>query len=214
FGDSLTERQRDAMVRAVYVHFCTMLIEILTMPRRLHPCNWKKHVALQGGDRIVAALMSGRPLLFVTGHFGNWEMAGYALGLFGFWTHAIAGPIDNPHVDRFLRAFRERTGQHILAKSGEFDRIQDVLASGGVLATLADQDAGQRGLFVEFFGRPASTHKAIALLALEYGVTLAVALVRNTGQPLSYCVHVEDIICAEEYVQRPDVVRAITQRFT
>src|SRR5262245_7782435 len=102
FGAALDDRQRDQMVRGVYLHFCTMLIEILTLPRRLHPCNWKKYVELHGADRIVAALLSGRPLLLVTGHFGNWEMAGYALGLFGFSTYAIARTLDNPHVDRFL----------------------------------------------------------------------------------------------------------------
>src|SRR5205085_3967380 len=112
--------------------------------------------------------------LIVTGHLGNWELAGFALGLFGFRTHAIARTLDNPHLDRFLRRFREKTGQRVLAKKGDYDQIAGLLESGGVLATLADQDAGQRGLFVDFFGRPASTHKAIALLAIEYDVPLVV----------------------------------------
>src|SRR3712207_8551965 len=59
---------------------------------------------------------------------------------FGFRTHAIARPLDNPHLDRFFRSFRERTGQRILAKQGDFDDIERVLREGGVLATLADQD--------------------------------------------------------------------------
>ena len=55
------------------------------------------------GRELVHHLLSDRPLLFVTGHFGNWEMAGYTLGLLGFRTHAIARPLDNPYLDDFLR---------------------------------------------------------------------------------------------------------------
>lgn len=224
FGSQLDERQRTQMVQAVYVHFCTMLVEILCLPRRLHPTTWRRYVELLGGDRIVGALLSGRPLMIVTGHFGNWELAGYALGLFGFSTHAIARTLDNPHLDRFLRGFRERTGQYIIDKSGEFDKIQAVLGGAGVLATLADQDAGQRGQFVDFFNRPASTHKAVALLALEYNALMLVIGVpwlenchvggRWLGSPGRYYVTLADAIDPAEYEGRPDAVKAITQRYS
>jgi KDO2-lipid IV(A) lauroyltransferase len=89
-----------------------------------------------------------------------------------------------------------------------------VLDRGGILATLGDQDAGQRGLFVDFFGRPASTHKAIALLALEYNVPmLVIGTPKMTASGL-YKGEVEDLIRPEEYAGRPDAIPAITQRFT
>ncbi len=224
FGEQLDERQRDQMVRAVYVHFCTLLVEIIQFPQKFHASNWKRYAELYGGDRLVAALLSGRPLMIVTGHFGNWEIAGYAVGLFGFTTHAIARTLDNPYLDRFLLSFRERTGQKILAKKGDFDQIQDLLAASGVIATLADQDAGQRGQFVEFFGRPASTHKAVALLALEFNTSLLVLGVPRVGEgefnghrfeaPERYRIILSDYIDPEEYAGRPDAVKAITQRYT
>src|SRR5205823_6564805 len=142
------------------------------------------------------------------------EMAGYALGLFGFQTYAIARRIDNPYLDRFLASFRQRTGQTILDKNDDYGRIQQVLAERGVLATLGDQDAGQRGLFVDFFGRPASTHKAVALLALEYNVPLLVVGTPRVGEPLRYEIVAEDLILPEDYAGRSDAVLAITQRFT
>jgi KDO2-lipid IV(A) lauroyltransferase len=95
-----------------------------------------------------------------------------------------------------------------------------------VLATLGDQDAGARGMFVDFFGRPASTHKAVAILALEYQVPmLVVGTMRVTdgpmppegpgvGDPLRYEVVVEDLLLPEEYANRPNAVRAMTERFT
>jgi KDO2-lipid IV(A) lauroyltransferase len=212
--DRFADAEREALVRSIYGHFCQLLIEIVHVPRRLHINNWRRYLDLDQAQPVINCLLSDRPLLIVTGHFGNWEMAGYALGMLGFGIHAIARPLDNPYLDDFLRQFRERTGQRILAKKGDFDQMQRILASKGVLATLADQDAGQRGLFVSFFGRPASTHKAIALLALEYRVPVAVVLATNTGKPMSYRVTLEELILPEEYAGLPDGVQALTQRFT
>src|SRR5205807_3197499 len=65
-----------------------------------------------------------------------------------------------------------------------------------------------------FFNRPASTHKAIALLALEHRVPLLVTGTPRVGQPMGYQVMAEDLILPEEYEGKPDAVRAMTQRFT
>ncbi len=203
------------LVHAVYRHFCTLVMEIAHVPRKLHPHNWRRYVELVNCRPFVNQLLADRPLLIVTGHFGNWELGGYTLGLFGFRTHAIARPIDNPYLDDFLRSFRERTGQKLLAKHGDFDQMQALLTGNGILATLADQDAGQRGLFVDFFGRPASTHKAVALMSIEYRVPLMVIGVRKVGEPFRYQVLVQDVIRPEEYDgRRADAVKAMTQRFT
>ena len=155
----------DRHVRCVYEHFCTVFVEMVQIPRRLHVSNWRRRMELIHGGRVVGGLTKGRAMLIVTGHFGNWEMAGYALGMFGFRTYAVARRIDNPHLDKFLARFRSGTGQTILDKNTDYDRIQQVLREGGAIAMLCDQDAGQRGMFVDFFGRPASTFKSIALLS-------------------------------------------------
>jgi KDO2-lipid IV(A) lauroyltransferase len=211
----LGDAARDRMVRGVYRHFCLLVVELTRLPRCLHPTSWRRHLELVGGDKMVQHILSDRPLLFVTGHFGNWEMAGYVLGLLGFKTYAIARTLDNPYLNHFLQhRFRQRTGQTILDKSGDFERIQAVLRSGGVLGTLADQDAGQRGQFVEFFGRPASTHKAVALLALEYDTVLLVVGTPRVGGPLEYQAVVEDVIDPRDYRGRADAVRLMTERYT
>jgi KDO2-lipid IV(A) lauroyltransferase len=214
FPGRYTEEEIDALVRGVYLHFCTVLIEIIHLPRCLHPTNWRRYLELGNGPQMVGGLLSGRPLLIVTGHFGNWELAGYALGLLGFTTYAVARPLDNPYLDAFFLRFREKTGQKILAKKGDFEQMQALLDNGGVIATLADQDAGQRGLFVNFFGRPASTHKAIALLALGHRTPLVVVGTPKVAAPMYYQVRSTEVILPEEYEGHPDAVRAITQRFT
>jgi KDO2-lipid IV(A) lauroyltransferase len=214
FPGRFDNAQLDALVLQVYRHFCKLVIDIIHLPRKLNPHTWRRHLEIPEIPKVIDCLLSGQPLLLATGHFGNWEAGGYTLALLGFTTHAIARPLDNPYLDDFLRRFRERTGQKILAKKGDFDQMQSILARGGLLATLADQDAGQRGLFVDFFGRPASTHKAVALLALEYKVPMMVVGIRKMRGELRHELHIADVIYPEEYEAQPDAVRAITQRYT
>lgn len=217
FPGTYSEAELDALVRAVYRHFLLMLVEIMFLPRLLHVENCRQYLKFRSsedGRRVMEPILWGRPILLATGHFGNWEFSSYVMGLMGFGIHAIARPLDNPFLDKLLRRFREIHGQKILAKSGDFDQIQEVLKSGGLLGTLADQDAGQRGLYVNFFNRPASTHKAVALLALEHRVPIVVFATIRLDRPMHYQAMVEDVILPEEYEDRPDAVRAMTQRYT
>ena len=214
FGDRYTAAERDRIVRAVYRHFCRMLMEMLHIPRKLHLETWRRRITLVGQEAVVDRLLKGGPVILLSGHFGNWEMAGYLFGVFGFPPHSVARTLDNPYLDRFLRSFRERTGQRMIPKKGGYDQMLEVLRSGGVLSFLADQDAGERGLFVEFFGRPASTHKAIALLALEHRAPVAVGYARRIGPGFRYEVGCDAVIDPDEWSGTADDVRLLTQRYT
>jgi KDO2-lipid IV(A) lauroyltransferase len=142
-------------------------------------------------------------------------MAGYVTGVVGLRTYAIARILDNPYLHRFLLKFRQKTGQTILSKTGDFDRITAVLESGGVIATLGDQDAGAKGLFVDFFNRPASTHKAVALLSLQYDAPMVILGVPRIGWPMKFRWEIEEVIDPRSYAgRRASAVKAITVRFT
>jgi KDO2-lipid IV(A) lauroyltransferase len=214
FGDELTEADRNRIVRAVYLHFCMMLVEILHIPRKLHPTTWRDRITLIGHEAVLDRLISGGPMIMLTGHFGNWEMAGYLFGVFGFPPNSVARTLDNPFLDAFLRRFRERTGQRLIPKSGGYDEMLAVLQTGGILSFLADQDAGQRGMYVDFFGRPASTHKAIALLAIQHKAPVVVGYARRIGPGFRYEVGCDAIIEPEEWTGTADDARLLTQRYT
>lgn len=206
----------DALVRACYRHCLRLVVEIILLPRKFRLENWRTFGTLTNGGPTLAAMIDERPALIILGHFGNWELAGYAVGAFGFSSYAIARVLDNPHLEVFFKKFRQGTGQTIIAKKDDFDRLESVLRSGGKVATIADQDAGPRGVFVEFFGRPASAHKAVALMAIEYDakmVVLGVPCTRRTASGFHYEIACEDEIDPRDYAGRPDAVKAITQRY-
>ncbi len=208
----------DALVRRCYRHCALLLIEIVLLPRKLRIDSWRSYGSLIRGDLILDGLLDDRPLLIVTAHFGNWELAGFALGRLGFKTYAIARVLDNPHLEAYLKRFRQATGQTIIAKKDDFDRLSAILQAGGKVATLGDQDAGPRGVFVEFLGRPASAHKAVALMALQFDAKMIVIGVPRTAENAQrglgrYEIRCEDSIDPREYAARPDAVKAITQRY-
>ena len=214
FGDRYTEAERDQLIRGVYRHFCMMLMEILHIPRKLHPTTWRDRITLVGHEKVVGRLLEGGPLIMLTGHFGNWEMAGYLFGVFGFPPNSVARTLDNPYLDDYLRSFRERTGQKMIPKKGGYDQMLDVLRAGGVLSFLADQDAGDRGMFVDFFGRPASTHKAIALMAIEHQAPVVVGYARRIGPGFRYEVGCTELFDPAESSGTADDARLLTQRYT
>jgi KDO2-lipid IV(A) lauroyltransferase len=102
----------------------------------------------------------------------------------------------------------------MIAKKGGYDEMLEVLRTGGVLSFLADQDAGERGMYVDFFGRPASTHKAIALMAIEHQAPVVVGYARRIGPGFRYEVGCTELIEPEEWTGTADDARLLTQRYT
>src|SRR5262249_45229775 len=72
----LNERRIDRMVRRMYRHFCTLIIDIVSARRRLHPTNWRRHI-LFDEQRMAQYAWQDQAYLVVGGHFGNWEIGNY-----------------------------------------------------------------------------------------------------------------------------------------
>jgi Kdo2-lipid IVA lauroyltransferase/acyltransferase len=190
----LTGQERRAIAWGMWRHLFLMAVEIAQTPRKVHRTNWREHSNIVQLETFVRWLLCGRPLVVISGHFGNFELGGYLLGLFGFPTYTVARKLDNPYLDRFVNDFRGRTGQFILPKRGSRERIGQVLSSGGILSLLGDQSAGKKACWVSFFGRPASTHKAVALFSLANDAPTMVSYVRRLDRPLRYEVGPEAIV--------------------
>ncbi len=185
----LSAPARKRLRRHMWEHLFLLVLEVANTPRKIHETNWRDYVQLTNEDHLVRLLFEDQPLMVVTGHFGNFEVGGYVLGLLGFHTYTVARTLDNVYLDRFVNQFRSGTGQHIIPKNGGADQIENVISNNGIMTFLADQYAGPKGCWVEFFGRPASAYKAIALLALEYNAVMAVSAATRTQKPMHFHLH-------------------------
>lgn len=174
------------LARRMWEHLFLLVLEVAHTPRKIHETNWRDYIKLGNQKQLVQLLLDDRPVLIVAAHLGNFEVGGYVLGVLGFPTYTVARTLDNPYLDDFVNRFRGKTGQHIIPKNGGFDQITEVLSQGGTMTFLADQYAGAKGCWVEFFGRPASAHKAIALLALDSNSQISVSGVRRLERPMQF----------------------------
>ncbi len=210
----LSPEERAAMARRMWEHLFLLVLEVAHVPRKIHETNWRKYIRLRDVAPLMRQLISDRPVIVVTGHFGNFELGGYALGILGFPTFTVARNLDNSYLDRYLVSFRAATGQHLIPKNGGYDQIEHVLTNGGTMAFLADQYAGPKGCWVEFFGRPASAYKAISLLALEHDAPVAICYARRLGKPMQF--EMVAAAMADPRDARDDVatVRDMTQWYT
>jgi KDO2-lipid IV(A) lauroyltransferase len=212
------ERVRE-LVRGMWVHLIRLVVEIAQTPRKFSLTNCREFLVFRHRAQVVEALTTGRPVMILGGHFGNWEMSLGAFGLFGFPMGLIAREMDNPYLHEWFLRTREAFGHRLYLKKGNFEGITELLGAGGSLMLLGDQDAGSRGLFVDFFGTPASTYKSIALMALEYQAILVVGYGRrlddddHAGRWARYEIGLEDLIDVTKLTGK-DPVREITERYT
>src|SRR5688500_552863 len=212
----MPERQLRRMAKRSMQALCLLAIEVLFTTRLIRIDTFRRYVVFGPRFREVLAMMLKRDqgMIMLTGHYGNWEVLGYVLATLGFPTTSVARPLDNPYVSEFIFGVREKTGQRIIAKKGATTEVTDVLGRGGTAGFIADQNAGSKGLFVDFFGRKASTYKSIGLLAMEYEVPVVVGFARRVNDRFRFHVGVQDVIYPEDWKMQDDARRYITQRYT
>ena len=136
------------------------------------------------------------------------------MGLHGFPTYTIARPLDNPYLDRFVNQFRGATGQYMLPKKGSGKQIAMLLEQGATLVLLGDQYAGEGACWVDFFGRPASTHKAVALFTLSGNAPTVICGVMRQNGPLRFEMRVEGIVDPEDEDFEHGTIPDMTQWYT
>lgn len=211
----MPEAQRRTMARRSMQQLFMLFVEVLFTTRLVRIDTISKYMELtQFGDVLKLLLERDHGVIMLTGHYGNWEILGYALATFGFETTSIARPLDNPYVNEWLLGVRERMGQRIIAKKGATEEVTIALEKHGAVGFIADQNAGPKGIFVDFFGRKASTYKSIGLVAMEYQVPVVIGYARRINDQFKFQIGAQDIIWPKDWQNEPDPLRYITQRYT
>jgi KDO2-lipid IV(A) lauroyltransferase len=218
-----SEAERLEHAARSYEHLFMLGVEIAFAPRLMSEDAWIRHVELDTIAQGLRTILDDRPALLITGHCGNWELLGYAMALLGFPMHAIYRPLDNKPMDDWVRQTRSRRGLVLLDKFGALREIPALLDARAPIGFVADQNAGDRGLFVPFFGRLASTYKSIGMLAYHHRASIVVGQARrlgwngredrpvrdgfaspHTGEPIRYRLEIEDAIHPEDWDGQPD----------
>jgi Kdo2-lipid IVA lauroyltransferase/acyltransferase len=205
-------RERRTIVRGAFAHFGQLLFELLKFSTLTND-QLMARVEFEGDERVRLAYAQGKGVLFVTGHFGFWELHAIVHALQFEPIGVVARALDNPYVNDLLERIRERTGNFVLYRQGTIRRVLRTLESGHGVAVLIDQHISSRdAIFVDFFERPAATTSAVAALALRTGARVIPVFALPLGGGRYRMIY-------EHAVEPPDAaadgaVREFTQRCT
>lgn len=212
------------LVISSYEHLCRLAAEIGYIPRLLSDDAWIEHVELGPLEGSLEALFQGRPSLMLTGHCGNWEVLGTTMAVLGFPMHVVYRPLDMKPLDEWVRRTRAKRGLTLLDKFGAGEMLPKLVERGVPVGFVADQNAGDKGLFVPFFGRLTSTYKTIGLLAIRHEANVVCSYARRLGpeeEPaareegggLRYRIEVIDVIRPRDWADKPDPLFYLTARY-
>jgi len=178
---SRSAEERRQIVQRAFVHFGRLLFALLKFST-LTPEEILARVEFTGEEHVRRAQERGKGILFVTGHFGFWEIQALAHALKLRPMTVLARTLDNPHLNDLLERIRTRTGNGVVYRRRTIRRVMRLLAEGQGVGILIDQHTlGNDAIQVEFFGRPAATTPVVAALALRTGASVIPLFALPTG---------------------------------
>lgn len=169
-GAGLTPARRRRILRASCRNFALVALDVIWFSRD-SARRLARNVVWEGD---LAASFGDRACVCVTGHLGNWELLGQFVAWGGYPLSSVATPLKNPAVDRLFTRLREAGGQVIIPRAGAVRALLNILRRRGRVGLLLDQNTlvSEGGLFVDFFGLPATVSPAGAALACRTGARI------------------------------------------
>jgi len=203
FGAAMSEAQRRRVTRGIFENLGRCGAELCVVRRR-GPAFLKDRYTFSGEENILRFVRAGRGAVVVTAHLDNWEMAGHCVTqLLGLRTLVVAQRQSDAMIEQWINDTRRRMGMTVHIRGEDARFLLQRLREGDVLFTLLDQDTGESGAFVPFFGRPAFTLTGPAILAVRTGVPLLTAFSRRNPDGLTHHIHFNEPL--EDSVPRDGV---------
>jgi len=212
FGPAVPgDAERARLVHSIYQNTILTFLEFLQQA-----ILRRDLVASIEREHVVAPLLQAGPIMMVTGHIGNWEAFGVLLADYGVRGVMLAKPIHNPLLQQQIVERRTAAnGAELILTGDSMKAVVDAVHQGKCVGFVADQDAGENGLFVDFFGCPASTARGPALFAITLGIPLVpMFLVRDTTPERRLVLHVGEPLFANQEADRKAEVRRLTEAHT
>ncbi len=167
-----TPERHAQIVDGVFLSIARILVTFAKFPaiRRGYPGEW---IRLEGGEYFDQAREAGRGVLVATAHLGNWELSAFAHALMTAPMNVVVRPLDNPLIDRMVERRRGLSGNRTIGKKDFARAILKALAANQTVGILIDQNAAvESGVFVNFFGVPASASTGFAKFAAHSGAAV------------------------------------------
>jgi Kdo2-lipid IVA lauroyltransferase/acyltransferase len=209
-----SEAERERIVRGMIRQIGWMAGEFSQFPKYT-PENIARIVEIDGAENFAAAQRRGKGVLFLTGHMSAWELAPFAHALYGHPLHFLVRPVANARVDALINRYRCLSGNRPIEKNRSARAILKVLGGGGTVGILADTNTAlEEGVFVNFFGIPASTTSGLARIALRTDAALVPGFLAWDAERRKYRLQFAPALDLVRTSDEEADVRENTLRFT
>jgi len=168
FGSHTKPKELRRLTKEVFCRLAETGVEVLRLPD-VDKEYVKEYIKQEGLENIDKALENGKGAIILTAHFGNWELSSLAGALSGYPQDVFVRAQKHSKLNELLNNYRMLGGRHVITKGVGTKQIIKTLRENRVVSILTDQDGGQSGYLVEFFGRLASTPAGAISFALRMG---------------------------------------------
>ena len=172
FGADWTDERIQATARESFRNLGLMLVEFFLRQPRITAEEVAREVRFERQEHFEEAFKRGKGVLLITAHYGNWEMMGPRLQQAGYQVNAVSRTADDPGTERMIEQIRTRSGMRQIPRRQAARMGLAALRRNEILGILLDQNTAEGGVFVPFFGHPASTATGPAVFALKTGAAI------------------------------------------
>jgi len=205
-GSEMGDRERAALAALSYRQIAMTFLELMIAPRLQK--RIQQMLTEEQKQLFHDLLRQGRGLVAVSGHLGNWEFQGAAIAAAMEEPFTVAAvKQSNFYINRFITKRRNKMGMQVAGTKEAMKLLVRALRDQQPIGLVADQNAAAWvAVFVDFFGKIASTMPGPAQLALKYGAPMVVCAAIRTG-PAQF-----KVLARQVTIQADDSIETLTQR--
>jgi len=212
FSHQQTDKEIHNIAKRTYQNFGMTMIEFIRFPI-LTLEYIQKYIKFDGKAYLDNVLQQNRGAIVISGHFNNWELTGAALTLMKIGVTVYARRLRNSVVNELVIKHRIKVGMNVISKPLAARDMLKALKANHIIAYLIDQDARQHGIFVDFFGKPASTFRGAASFAVRTRTPIIPMFITRENKA-EHIIHIEPPMIPNPKVNEEDEILRLTQATT
>jgi KDO2-lipid IV(A) lauroyltransferase len=209
-----SDAERARILRGEFASLGRQLAEVCHFPKYTLE-NIEQVIVYDGLENYEQAYARGKGVLFLTAHFGGWELSAFTHSMHGHWMHVVMRPLDNEYLDRLTREYRTMHSNQVVDKDDFVRGLLSAMKAGEVVGVLMDTNmTPPQGIFVDFFGIAACTASGLARIALRTDAAVVPTFTIWDAELGKYRLRFD---AAVELIRTSDLeadIRANTQKFT
>ena len=172
YGNETTEQEREKMAKAVFIEEIKSFFDYMAYSHLTNKKRFFSLIEVEGEEHLRAAYEQGKGVICLVPHISSWEFAAITPPMLGYDTWAASKSMKLKALENLMVKFRAKRGMKNITREGSYEKLINVLKKGECLVLMIDQDTKVKGVFVDFFGKPAYTPLGASRLALETGALI------------------------------------------